>query len=126
MIQTTFEVFFGSLGHLDRPNSVRIGPQVSMSDRTDRSDSFNTSVDSEIFVKILIILMAQRKIKLSETNRSILTRFPMHSAYMQYAQKVIFDPETYFLSTPYILEKIQINFLYFHFLHYLRISFDFL
>ncbi len=26
--------------------------------------------------------MAQRKIKLSGTNRSILTRFPMHSAYV--------------------------------------------
>ncbi len=35
---------------------------------------------SYTMVFILIILMAQRKIKLSETNRSILTRFPMHSA----------------------------------------------
>ncbi len=34
----------GSLGHLDWQNSIKIGPQVSMSDRTDRSDSFNTSV----------------------------------------------------------------------------------
>ncbi len=38
-----FWVFWSSPGHLDRQNTSRVGPEVSMTERTGRTDNFNAS-----------------------------------------------------------------------------------